>query len=143
MAKIKINTVNHVGIPIEDRGRSMKMYRGLVGLNVIPHQVNGNTLAWTECGDGSMVHLIDPPKTPPAGRDGRQHVAFEVDDLDPVIEALAEAGIQLQNEPGVRHDGQRHLFVNDPDGNRIEICTRSDHADTQRTVDENGYTEEG
>ncbi len=142
MAKIRIKTVNHVGLPITGRAESVKMYRDTVGLKVIPHQVDGNTLAWTECLDGSMVHLIDPPEDP-TGRDGRQHVAFEVEDFDAVVEALAEAGIPLANEPGVRHDGQRHLFVYDPDGNRIEICTRGDHAETTRTVDENGYTTEG
>lgn len=141
MAKIRIKTVNHVGIPITDRSRAMKMYRDVVGLNVIPNQVDSNNLAWTECLDGSMVHLIDPPE--PGKSDGRQHVAFEVDDLDEVVDALKEAGIPLANEPDVRADGQRHLFVNDPDGNRIEICTRGDHADTTRTVDENGYTSEG
>ncbi len=142
MAKIKIKTVNHVGIPISGRVTSMKMYRDVIGLDVIPHQVDGNTLAWTECADGSMVHLIDPPAQPVA-RDGRQHVAFEVEDLDEVVEALKEANIPLANEPGVRHDGQRHLFIHDPDGNRIEICTRGDHENTSRKVDENGYTEAG
>lgn len=141
MAKIKIKTINHVGLPISDRPRAMKVYRDVIGLRVIPHQVDGNTLAWTESEDGSMVHLIDPPAS--GGKDGRQHVAFEVDDLDVVIEALREAGVALSNEPGVRHDGQRHLFVHDPDGNRIEICTRGDHSNTSRKADENGYTSEG
>jgi catechol 2,3-dioxygenase-like lactoylglutathione lyase family enzyme len=141
MAKIKITSVNHVGLPISDRAMAMKMYRETVGLQVIPHQVDGNTLAWTETLDGSMVHLIDPPAA--GSPDLRQHVAFEVEDLDPVIEALADAGIELEADPGVRHDGQRHLFVRDPDGNRIEICTRGDHSDTKRKVDENGYTTEG
>ena len=141
MARIKINTINHVGLPISDRAGAMKMYRDVMGLGVIPHQVEGNTLAWTEFEDGSMLHLIDPPA---AGRgDGRQHVAFEVDDLDVVIKALEEAGVALSGKPDVRADGQRHLFVHDPDGNRIEICTRGDHAETARTVDENGYTAAG
>lgn len=140
MAKIKIKTINHVGLPTSDRATAMKMYRDVIGLRVIPHQVDGNTLAWTECADGSMVHLIDPPA---AGKsDNRQHVAFEVDDLDDVIEALKEAGVALSSQPGVRHDGQRYLFIHDPDGNRIEICTRGDHTETARTVDENGYTAE-
>ncbi len=138
MAKIHIKTVNHVGIPISDRKRSMKMWRDLIGLNVIPNQVDSNNLAWAECMDGSMVHLIDPPA--PGRKDQRQHVAFEVEDLDEVVKALEAAGYPLTDEPGVRHDGQRHLFVADPDGNRIEICTRGDHANTPRTVDEDGYT---
>jgi catechol 2,3-dioxygenase-like lactoylglutathione lyase family enzyme len=138
MARMKIRSVNHVGIPIADRARAMKMFRDVMGLNVIPHQVDGNTLAWTEAADGTMVHLIDPPA--PGRPDGRQHVAFEVDDLDVVIEALKEAGVPLTGGPGVRHDGQRFLFISDPDGNRIEIATRGDHAHTKRKVDENGYT---
>ena len=142
MAKIRIKSVNHVGIPIDDRARSVNFFRDTAGLNVIPHQVDGNTLAWMECLDNSMIHVIDPPADPKAP-DGRQHVAFEVEDFDAVVEALAEAGIPLSNQPGVRHDGQRHLFVHDPDGNRIEICTRADHSRTTRTVDENGYTQEG
>lgn len=141
MARIKINTINHVGLPISNRAGAMNMYRDVMGLRVIPHQVEGNTLAWTEFADGSMLHLIDPPAADSA--DGRQHIAFEVDDLDVVIEALKEAGVALSGQPGVRHDGQRHLFVNDPDGNRIEICTRGDHSETARTVDENGFTTEG
>lgn len=138
MARIKIKTVNHVGLPIADRKRAMKMYRDSLGLNVIPHQIEGNPLAWTELEDESMVHVIDPPAE--GASDGRQHVAFEVDDLDVVVEALKEAGIELTDQPGVRADGQRHLFVNDPDGNRIEICTRGDHSNTPRTTDEDGYT---
>ena len=138
MARIRIKSVNHVGLPITDRAGSMKMYRDLMGLKVIPHQVDNNNLAWLEMGDGSMVHLIDPPA--PGRPDLRQHVAFEVDDLDAVIAALAEAGVELTDPPGVRHDGQRHLFVRDPDGHRIEIATRGDHANTKRKVDENGYT---
>ena len=138
MAKITIKTVNHVGIPIADRKRAMKLYRDTLGIKVIPHQVGGNGIAWTELEDESMLHLIDPPT--PGNPDQRQHVAFEVEDIDAVQAALAEAGVELTDEPGTRADGQRHLFVRDPDGNRIEICTRVDHSNTTRTVDENGYT---
>jgi catechol 2,3-dioxygenase-like lactoylglutathione lyase family enzyme len=138
MAKIRIKTVNHVGVPITGRKRAMEMYRDTLGIKVIPHQVGGNTIAWAELEDQSMVHLIDPPA--PGRPDRRQHVAFEVDDIDATLAALKEAGIELTDEPGVRADGQRHLFVRDPDGNCIEICTRADHSNTTRKVDEDGYT---
>jgi catechol 2,3-dioxygenase-like lactoylglutathione lyase family enzyme len=138
---IRISSVNHVGLPISDRAESMKMYRDTLGLKVIPHQVDGNTLAWTETLDGSMVHLIDPPQ--PGRPDNRQHVALEVEDFDATAAALEAAGVPLEGQPGVRHDGQRHLFIRDPDGNRIEIATRADHSNTTRKVDQNGYTEAG
>ena len=141
MAKIKIKSVNHVGLPISDRKQAMKLYRDVIGLDVIPHQVNGNGIAWAETLDASMIHLIDPPT--PGNPDQRQHVAFEVEDIDAVAAALKEAGVELTDEPGVRLDGQRHLFVRDPDGNRIEICTRVDHSNTTRKVDADGYTSDG
>ena len=72
-----------------------------------------------------MVHLIDPPAQ--GAPDNRQHVAFEVADMDATIEALNEAGVEIESGPGTRADGQQAIFVRDPDGNRIEICTRADH----------------
>ena len=141
-SKIKITTINHVGIPINDRGECMGMYRDLLNIKVIPHQIDGNTLSWTEMPDGSMVHVIDPPKSIGPRGDGRQHVAFEVEDIESTAEALVEADVEIVEGIGARHDGQQFLFIYDPDGNRIEIANRGDHSDTPRTVDENGYTSE-
>ncbi len=141
-SRIKILTINHVGIAIKDRAACMTMYRDLLNINVIPHQIDGNTLGWTELQDGSMIHVIDPPKSIGPRGDGRQHVAFEVADIDATAEALTEADIEIIEEIGTRHDGQQFLFIYDPDGNRIEIATRGDHSNTPRTADENGYTSE-
>ena len=141
-SKIKITTINHVGIPINDRVDCMGMYRDLLNIKVIPHQIDGNTLSWTEMPDGSMVHVIDPPKSIGPRGDGRQHVAFEVEDIESTAAALVEADVEIVEGIGTRHDGQQFLFIHDPDGNRIEIANRGDHSDTRRTVDENGYTSE-
>jgi catechol 2,3-dioxygenase-like lactoylglutathione lyase family enzyme len=141
-AKIKILTINHVGLPINDRAECMGMYRDLLNIEVIAHQVSGNTLAWTEMPDGSMLHLIDPPKSIGPRGDGRQHVAFEVADIEATAEALIEADIEIVDGIGTRADGQQALFVYDPDGNRIEIANRGDHSNTPRTADKNGYTSE-
>jgi glyoxylase I family protein len=138
MARIKIKTVNHVGIPTSDRIRSLKMYRDLMNLNIIPHQVDGNTLLWSETADGTMVHLIEPPA--PDRPDGRTHVAYEVEDFDEALEAIKEAGVEITSGPGVRHNGQRFVFIADPDGNRIELATTGDSSTSKRRVDENGYT---
>lgn len=139
---IKIITINHVGLPINDRAECMLMYRDLLNIRVIPHQVDGNSLAWTELGDGSMIHVIDPPKSIGPRGDSRQHVAFEVANIEATADALEHAGVEIVGEPGTRHDGQQFLFIYDPEGNRIEIATHGDHSETTRTVDENGYTSE-
>jgi len=141
-SKIEILTINHVGLAVRNRTECLKMYRDLLNINVIPHQIDGNTLTWTEMPDGSMVHLIDPPQSVGSRGDGRQHVAFEVVDLEATEEALIEANVEIVEGIGTRHDGQQFLFIYDPDGNRIEIATRGDHSNTPRTADENGYTSE-
>ncbi|MBP37866.1 MAG: VOC family protein [Dehalococcoidia bacterium] len=141
-SKTKILTINHVGLPINDRAECMGMYRDLLNIEVIPHQIDGNTLTWTEMPDGSMVHVIDPPKLIGPRGDGRQHVAFEVADIEATAEALIEADVEIVDGIGTRHDGQQYLFIYDPDGNRLEIATRGDHSNTPRTADENGYTSE-
>jgi glyoxylase I family protein len=141
-SKIKILGINHIGLAITDRAESMGMYRDLLNINVIPHQIDGNTLAWTELHDGSMVHVIDPPESIGSRGDGRQHVAFEVEDIEATAEALIEADVEIVEGIGTRHDGQQFLFIYDPDGNRIEIATRGDHSNTPRTADKNGYTSE-
>ena len=139
-SKIKILMINHVGIPFTDRAECMLMYRDLLNIKVIPHQGDGNTLAWTELPDGSMVHVIGPPEKLDLGGDARQHTAFEVADIEATAEALIEADVEIAEGIGTRYDGQHYMLVHDPDGNRIEIATRGDHSDTARTVDENGYT---
>ncbi|MQG88396.1 MAG: VOC family protein [SAR202 cluster bacterium] len=139
---IDILTVNHVGIPINDRFECMRMYRDLLNVKIIPHQIDGNTLVWTEMVDGSMIHLIAPPKSIGPRGDGRQHVAFEVDDIERAAEALVNADVEIVEGIGTRHDGQQFFFVYDPDGNRLEIATRGNHSNTRRMVDENGYTSE-
>ena len=141
-ATIRIIKINHVGLPIGDRAECMVLYLDLLNLNVIPHQVTGNSLAWTELGDGSMIHLIDPAETIGPRGDTRQHVAFEVAGLEATVDALERADIEIAGMPGTRQDGQQHMFIYDPDGNRIEIATRGDHSATARTVDQNGYTSE-
>ena len=141
-SEIRISGINHVGLPTNNRVHAMKMYRDLLNVKVTPHQVGGNTLTWTELTDGSMVHVIDPPKSVGARGDGRQHVAFEVADIESTAEFLINTDIEIVEGIGTRHDGQKFLFVYDPDGNRIEIATRGDHSKTNRTSDENGYTSE-
>lgn len=141
MARIRIKTVNHVGIPTSDRFRSLEMYRDLMSLKLIPHQVDGNSLLWSETADGTMVHLIEPPLE--GRKDERVHVAYEVENFDEALEAIKEAGVEITGGPGVRHNGQRFVFINDPDGNRIELATHGDSSKTKRKVDENGYTFEG
>jgi lactoylglutathione lyase len=56
---------------------------------------------------------------------GYGHIAITSDDLDGMLAALAEQGIEPERPPyTVREGGSRLCFVRDPDGYRIEILER-------------------
>jgi catechol 2,3-dioxygenase-like lactoylglutathione lyase family enzyme len=68
-----------------------------------------------------MVHIIENPEAPSAPS---HHTAFEVDDIDAAHRHLQ--GVKIECTPiQKRHDGQRAFYIQDPDGNRIELCTVS------------------
>ena len=136
MTSIRITRVNHVAIPISDRRKTLPFYRDLLGLKVIPSMVDNPGVIWTELEDGSMVHTVEPNEQ---GQPSVNHVALEVEDFDAAVQALTEAGVEILRQ-GVRHDGQRFLFVDDPDGNRIELATAAVERPTDRVTDEWGRT---
>ena len=141
MAEIKITRINHVGIPISDRAKTLPFYRDILGLNIIASQVDNANVIWTQLNDGAMIHPIEPTE----GQERNPaswHVAFQVEDIDAAREKMVEEGYEITSE-GERHDGQRFLFVFDPDGNRIEIATENNRVSNSRTTDEWGRTTEG
>ncbi len=135
--EIYVSRVNHVGIPITDRKKSLAFWRDIVGVRVVPSMVDSPNIVWTAVGDGAMVHLIEPRDGRPAG----YHTAFEVTNFDATLQRFRDLGVEVEG-PGERHDGQRYLFVRDPVGNRIEFVTSSKIKPSNRVVDEWGYTRE-
>ena len=68
-----------------------------------------------------MVHIIENPDTPSVAA---HHTAFEVDDTEAACAALLTNRIATANIQN-RNGGQRTFCLNDLDGNRVEICTKS------------------
>jgi lactoylglutathione lyase len=76
-------------------------------------------------GDGDVLELtVNVGRTEPYDLgEGYNHMALVVDELDPLLARLAEAGIEPERPPyapGGREE-YRICFVADPDGYRIEL----------------------
>ena len=136
MSDIKITRINHVALPITDRKKTLPFYRDILGLKVIPSQVESENVIWTQLTDGAKVHPIETDN--PSG--GASHVAFQVEDFEDAIKKLDELGINIEDGPGERFDGQKFLFIRDPDGNRIELTTKNNIKKNNRVSDNWGYT---
>ena len=119
---LKLNHVNHVVTVVADTKRSLEFYHDFLGIKQIQSQVDNTNVTWLQLPSGVMLHLIETEDAP-AGPQNIHH-AFEVEEFDAAIKALEERGIGIENS-GVRHDGQRYMFIRDPDGNRVELCTPS------------------
>ena len=120
--RLKLNHVNHVVTMVRDTQRSMEFYHDFLGIKQIQSQVDNPNITWLQLPSGVMLHLIVNEEAPAYPRD--IHHAFEVEDFDAAKLAVEEKGIDIESS-GVRNDGQQFLFIRDPDGNRVELCTPS------------------
>jgi len=118
---MRLKAVNHVTYNVIDKKRALRFWEDILGVKQIPSQVESNRILWLQLPDGTMVHLIendDGISTP------SHHTAFEVDDIDGIWDDIRSKGIET-TEITVRKDGQREFKLDDSEGNRIEICTKS------------------
>ena len=118
---IRLKAVNHVTYNCTDKDRALRFWEDVLGIKQIPKQVNSDRLYWLQIPSGAMVHLIEH-------EDGASmpshHAAFEVDDIEASQKHIQDKGVET-TDISTRNDGQRAFYLNDTEGNRIEICTRS------------------
>lgn len=114
--------LHHASLIVADSARSLAFYRDLLGLQVDGSRPDlGYAGAWLWVGD-RQLHLLELPNPDPVegrpahgGRD--RHVAFQVTDLDLLVERLEGAGVGYT----LSRSGRRALFCRDPDGNALEF----------------------
>jgi len=123
--KLKIAQINHVTTMVKDTARAMKFYHDLLGIKQIQSQVPNPNITWLQLDNGVMVHLIETPDAP--AKPSNIHHAFEVVNLEETKKILQDSGYPVKRE-GVRFDGQAYFFIDDPDGNSVEFCTKSGYA---------------
>ena len=118
---IRLKNINHITYNVRNKDAALKWYTEVLGLKQIPKMLDSDPLYWLQLPSGAMVHIIENADAPSAPS---HHTAFEVDDLDAARDAMVGKGLEV-TEIQTRHDGQRACYLEDPDGNRIELCTVS------------------
>ena len=119
---IKINHLMHTGLISSNLERSRAFYEGLLGLKPNPNRPDfGFEGVWYDIGQ-NQVHLMVVPNPyanvvhpEHGGRD--VHIAFSVDDVEPVRAELEKAGVPYS----MSKSGRAALFCRDPDGNALEF----------------------
>jgi len=109
-------------IPAGHEDEAREFYCRLLGLKEIekPPALRARGGFWLAVGRDNQLHVgIEPQWRDRAGT--REHVAFEVDDIDFWWQRLMEQGIQLKITEEV--PGYRRGELRDPFGNRIELMS--------------------
>ena len=119
-----------IGIIVQDIGRSLAFYEGLLGL----HKIGETPLPFGRMhrlafGD-SFVKLIDPKTVPPAGAMGLpkalgfRYLTFTVGNIEEVCATCEKAGVPFEIPRHELMPGVTIAMVRDPDGNVVEFVQR-------------------
>jgi glyoxylase I family protein len=115
--------IQHVSFIVADTELALGFYRDVLGLDVDPQRPDlGYPGAWLNLNETQQIHLLELPNPDPVsgrpehgGRD--RHVAFNINELRHVQQALEEADLAFT----LSQSGRKALFCRDPDGNALEF----------------------
>ena len=132
-------SAHHVGFTVSDLDRAIDFYTGVFDLPVISEfSVSGEDFSTgidVPEATGNFAHLdadgirLELVEYDPEGEDahaervnqpGAKHLGLEVENLDDFYRALPEQVATL-SEPQTTESGTRICFVQDPEGNLVEV----------------------
>ena len=114
--------LNHVALHVADIEVSDRFYRDVLQLEPLPRPAFDFPGAWYRLGADQELHLIGKRDQAVHSHHRGNHFALLVDDLDAWQQFFDQR--QIPNGPRkIRPDGAHQLYVQDPDGHWIELCT--------------------
>ncbi len=119
---MKMLEFNHVALHVRDVEASCRFYQQCLTLERLPRPDFSFPGAWFKLGPRQELHLIGKIEQGPEIRSRSDHFALLVDDIEAWAEHLSACGLAFEG-PLVRPDRARQIFVQDPDGHYIELCT--------------------
>lgn len=119
---MQISQLDHVALHVADVDRSVAFYRDVLQLQPIPRPAFSFPGAWFRLGTYQELHLIGERQQAVVSHNRGNHYALLVDDLDAWERHLAACGAPFHPRR-LRPDGAEQVFVVDPDGHYVELCT--------------------
>ncbi len=128
---IKLNKVHHIAIIVSDYEKSKEFYTSVLDLEVIKETYRAERKSYKLdlALDGEYIielfSFANPPKrvTNPEAA-GLRHLAFEVDDVNSVVEKLRLRNVIAEKIRIDEITGKKFTFIFDPDKLPIEFYQR-------------------
>ena len=147
MSKFRITAADHTGITVSNLERSLEFWQNVLGFGFshrahqsgeMVEQITGVKgaelkLAVVKAPGGHKIELLEYLAPPDRNKHadlrpcdvGSVHVAFTVENLDPLLEKIAASGWKAAGKPQTLNygpnAGKRVIYVRDPDGTTIEL----------------------
>ncbi len=113
---MQLTGIHHVSVLVSDMTRAVEWYAAVLGLPEVVRPSNFVTpVRWFDLG-AQQVHLIPSPE--PDAQSPR-HFAIHVDDCGEARKVLSGRGVAIQETVPIA--GADRFFIQDPDGNNIEV----------------------
>jgi lactoylglutathione lyase len=122
-----ITGLGHAAIKVTDLERSLDFYVNKLGFPEMMrlHKDDGSTwLVYLRITDEQYLEVFpgaENDRAPGWDANGLNHICLTVEDIDPVLAQIDHAGIKLLLPLKTAIDGNRQAWLEDPDGNRIEL----------------------
>lgn len=131
---IKVRNVGHVVLKVRDIERAARFYRDVLGLKEVARGDFGRPMAFFSTGDNhhdvAVMEVGAGAPAPAHDATGLYHVALRIGTTLDELRA-ARAHLQAHGITNMRirdHVVSQSIYVNDPDGNNIELYVDADPA---------------
>ncbi|MFO0821462.1 MAG: VOC family protein [Pirellulales bacterium] len=118
---MKVLQLNHVALHVADVSASVRFYRDVLKLEEMPRPAFRFPGAWFRLGVDQELHLIGERAEPVHSHNRGNHYALLIDDIDEWEAYFRASGVPCRRQQ--RPDGAHQVYVTDPDGHVIELCT--------------------
>ena len=122
-----VTALAHVAIRVKDVDRSLEFYAEKLGFPEMMriHRDDGSLmLIYLRITDTQFLEIFPDAvgdRAPPKEAIGYNHLCLEVASIDEALAHLERNGIPLLQEKKVGLDRNKQAWIEDPDGNRIEL----------------------
>jgi lactoylglutathione lyase len=117
----------HVAIKVTDLDRSLDFYVNKLGFPEMLrlHKDDGSTwLVYLRITDDQYLEIFpgaENDRAPGWNANGMNHMCLAIDDIRSLVKQIEAAGIELLLPLKLAVDGNWQAWIEDPDGNRIEL----------------------
>lgn len=125
---LQVRSLDHVTIVVTDLAATRKFYVDLLGMREVERPQFQFVGQWFQAGVTQIHTILEAEGTGRAGtaveRNTRgHHFAFLVEDAEAAYQHVLAQGMTVVSPPRHRPDGAVQVFVQDPDGHLVELCS--------------------